>query len=89
VGIVVADPERYQSFLLRLWRETPDLPWRYQIRCVSTGAEYRFSDLEQVQAFLRDVATGGNGPDRACGGRSEDASSRQRSASNRLDLAYV
>lgn len=58
VARVVADPERYQSFLLRLWKETPELPWRYQVHCVSTGDEYRFSELDQVIAFLQGAAGG-------------------------------
>lgn len=58
VARVVADPERYQSFLLRLWKETPDLPWRYQVHCVATGDEYRFSELDQVIAFLKGAAGG-------------------------------
>lgn len=79
---VVVDPERYQSYLLRLWKEKPDLPWRYQVRCVSTGDEYRFSELEQVQAFLRGAATGEDSLE-------PGASSRSGSNSDRLDLAYA
>ena len=86
---VTTDPELYQSFLLRLWKETPDLPWRFQVRCVSTGKEYRFSELEQVLEFLKNAATGERGPEVDWEGRLGDASSRQGEFSNQLDLAYL
>ena len=53
---ILSDPERYQSYLLRLWKETPELPWRYQVRCVATGEEHRFSEFDQVLGFLQSVA---------------------------------
>jgi hypothetical protein len=55
---VKTDPDRYRSFLLRLWKEAPEMPWRYQVHCVATGEELRFAELEQVMAYLREVAGG-------------------------------
>ena len=86
---VTTDPERYQSFLLRLWKETPELPWRFQVRCVSTGKEHRFSELEQVLAFLQEAAAGERGLEADWEGRPGDARSRQGEFCNRLDLAYL
>lgn len=44
----------YQAYLLRLWRESEDQPWRATIRQVEE--EYsglNFSDPERAFAFLR------------------------------------
>ncbi len=86
---LATDPERYQSFLLRLWKETPELPWRFQVRCVSTGDEYRFAELEQVLAFLRNAAAGEGELEVDWRGQLEDAISPQGEFSTRLQLAYI
>jgi hypothetical protein len=72
----MSDPERYQSYLLRLWKEAPDLPWRYQVRCVATGEEHRFSEFDQVLAFLQSVSGG-------------ESSGQPAVAGSGLELAYV
>jgi hypothetical protein len=46
------DPDRYRSYLLRLWREGPDAPWRCQVQCVGTGQELRFAGLAELLEFL-------------------------------------
>jgi hypothetical protein len=46
------DPERYRSYLLRLWREGSDAPWRCQVQCVGTGEELRFAGLAELFEFL-------------------------------------
>ncbi len=86
---LATDPERYQSYLLRLWKETPDLPWRFQVHCVSTGDEHRFAELDQVLAFLRNAAAGDHTFEPEWGGDPGDAGSRQREYSCGLDLAYI
>ena len=86
---LATDPERYQSFLLRFWKEAPELPWRFQVRCVSTGDEYRFAELEQVIAFLRNAAAGERDFEVEWGGQSGDAVNRRGEFSSGLDPAYI
>jgi hypothetical protein len=51
------DPDRYRSYMVRLWREAPGAPWRCQVRCVGTGRERRFACLAELFEFLTaDVA---------------------------------
>ncbi|MGD2205175.1 MAG: hypothetical protein PVH17_00225 [Anaerolineae bacterium] len=45
---------RSRSYLLRLWQEAPDLPWRAMLRCVTTKEEHFFPDLDRLLAFLQD-----------------------------------
>ena len=54
------DPDRYRSYLLRLWREAPDAPWRCQVQYVGTDQEWRFSGLAELFEFLSaDTTSGG------------------------------
>lgn len=52
------DPDRYRSYLVRLWRETPDGPWRCQVQCVGTGQAWRFAGLAEMIEFLVADAAG-------------------------------
>ena len=49
------DLTRYRSYLLRLWKETPNTPWRVHLQSVHTGEQHRFPDVEQMLVFLRDA----------------------------------
>ena len=42
----------YQSYLLRLWRENPDSPWRASLESVTTGERQVFARLDALLAFL-------------------------------------
>lgn len=53
---IAVDPARYRSFLVRLWKEAPDLPWRYQVRDVASGDEQRFADVEHLIDFLKEAS---------------------------------
>ncbi len=53
-----AAPEPRRSFILRLWKGTPDAPWRGELQNLSTGEEHRFSDLADIIAFLREEERG-------------------------------
>ncbi|NUM46556.1 MAG: hypothetical protein HUU38_17770 [Anaerolineales bacterium] len=44
--------KRYQSYLLRLWRDTEAEPWRASLQEVSTQEQFLFSTLEDLFAFL-------------------------------------
>ncbi|HEX6509652.1 MAG TPA: hypothetical protein VF221_18640 [Chloroflexota bacterium] len=42
----------YRAYLVRLWQESPDIPWRVLARDVETGEECRFATIEQLFLFL-------------------------------------
>ena len=44
----------YQSYLLRLWRENPNGPWRATLEEVASGKTYSFARLESLIEFLND-----------------------------------
>jgi hypothetical protein len=52
----------YHAWLLRMWRETPDVPWRIALESVSMGERKGFADLEALIAYLN-VVTAGQLPD--------------------------
>lgn len=55
---VSADPGRYRSYLVRLWREAPGEPWRCHLHSVGTGQERRFATLARLFEFLEAEASG-------------------------------
>jgi len=55
------DPDRYRSYLVRLWREAPGGSWRCQVSCVGTNREQRFAGLAELFEFLLADAAGGVG----------------------------
>ncbi len=42
------------SYVLRLWKGSPDEPWRGELQNLNTGEERRFNDLDSLIDFLRD-----------------------------------
>lgn len=48
-----ADSIHYQSYLLRLWRETPPGEWRASLQDVSTGNCHYFATLELLFTYLQ------------------------------------
>ncbi len=42
----------YQSYLLRLWRDGTDQPWRASLQCTATADKFAFADLPALSAFL-------------------------------------
>jgi hypothetical protein len=42
----------YRSYLLRLWRDGEQAPWRASLQSTRTGSVHRFSDLMALWAFL-------------------------------------
>ena len=55
--------ERYHAYLVRLWQDRPDNPWRALTRDVGTDEELRFATLEELFLFLYRQTDGG-GPHR-------------------------
>ncbi|MBU0494484.1 MAG: hypothetical protein KKA73_02120 [Chloroflexi bacterium] len=47
-------PRRYHAYLLRLWQETPDRPWRASLQEAVTDQRHGFADLDRLLAFLQD-----------------------------------
>ena len=47
----------YQSYLLRLWRDGADQPWRASLQSTATEEVERFGDLQALFAFLLDQLT--------------------------------
>ncbi len=47
-------PEKrlYQAFLLRLWRETADAPWRVLLETAATGKRRGFASVESLFSYL-------------------------------------
>jgi hypothetical protein len=50
------DLPRSHTFLLTLWRERHDGPWRAALRLADGGVRVGFADLEQLAAFLLSLA---------------------------------
>ena len=47
-----AQEPTYLSYLLRLWREDPRVPWRALLHSTATGQAQLFSDVERMWAYL-------------------------------------
>jgi hypothetical protein len=50
----IADQHRpdYQAYLLRLWREGTQTPWRASLQSTSSEEMHHFATLEALFAFL-------------------------------------
>lgn len=42
----------YQSYLLRLWRDSANSPWRASLQSTATEQIYQFGDIGQMRGFL-------------------------------------
>jgi hypothetical protein len=56
--------ERYHAYLVRLWQDRPEKPWRALTRDCANDEERRFATVEELFLFLR-RQTDGVGPQRA------------------------
>jgi hypothetical protein len=43
----------YLSYLLRLWRDHQQAPWRASLESTATGDARRFGDLDSMWTFLQ------------------------------------
>jgi hypothetical protein len=43
----------YTAYLVRLWQEQAEIPWRASAQSARTGEKIYFSDLESLFVFLR------------------------------------
>lgn len=46
----------YHSYLLRLWRDGANHPWRASLHCSATGEKFAFADLLALFTFLLEQA---------------------------------
>lgn len=46
------DASTYQSYLLRLWRDTPQSVWRASLQSSATEEVRHFATVEELWAFL-------------------------------------
>lgn len=50
-----AAPADYHAYLLRLWREGAQKPWRAELVSPHTGVRRHFAHQEQLLAFLAEL----------------------------------
>jgi hypothetical protein len=43
----------YHSYLLRIWRDGPQRPWRVSMQCAATNTLHYFADTSHLLAFLQ------------------------------------
>ena len=43
----------YCAYLLRLWRNGPERPWRASLQATATGTLHHFADMAHLLAFLQ------------------------------------
>ena len=43
----------YHSYLLRIWRDGPQRPWRLSMHCAATDTLHYFADTNHLVAFLQ------------------------------------
>ena len=51
---VTSYAHRYRSYLVRLWQDAPEGPWRAVVQNVITNERHGFATLEELCAFLQD-----------------------------------
>lgn len=47
----------YKAFMVRLWQDDEDAPWRASVQTVRTGDVIHFATVFGLVSFLRDQAT--------------------------------
>ena len=62
------NPNNYQAYLLRLWRDDGNTPWRASLQDTRAGQLHTFASLSQLIAFIEQQA-----------GLEEEMSGRQES----------
>ena len=58
-----AAPADYHAYLLRLWREGAQKPWRAELVSPHTGDHHHFARREQLLAFLAELTAADTVPD--------------------------
>jgi hypothetical protein len=50
--------KNYHAYLLRLWRENDNAPWRVTLQDSRTGEKIGFTDLKKFSDYLEDKTEG-------------------------------
>lgn len=74
----------YRAYLVRLWQEGPDVPWRALTRDAETAEERRFATIEGLFLFLHRQTEGAT----ENGGRSDHSREEQRDVDARKERAW-
>jgi hypothetical protein len=74
-------PVTYTAYLVRLWQENEEIPWRASAQSARTGEKLFFADLESLFIFLRAQTRLGPAIDSAVSGCG-DVSQRRSIAQN-------
>jgi hypothetical protein len=53
----MAPNPHYHSYLLRLWRDNANHPWRASLQCTATGEKLAFADPLTLFTFLVEQLT--------------------------------
>ena len=53
----------YHSYLLRLWRDSANHPWRASLQCTATGEKLAFAELLTLFTFLSEQLADGEKTD--------------------------
>jgi hypothetical protein len=53
VSFTQSESSDYHSYLLRIWRDSPQRPWRASMQCAATGTLHYFADMSHLVAFLQ------------------------------------
>jgi hypothetical protein len=53
-----SDKAAYQSFLVRLWRDSPESGWRASLEDIATGQRLLFASPDLLAAYLLEQAVG-------------------------------
>jgi hypothetical protein len=61
MGATSPPDERYHAYLVRLWQDGPNRPWRALTRDCANDEERRFATIEELFLFLH-RQTDGAGP---------------------------
>lgn len=61
--VPVSDPADRRLYLLSLWRDAADAPWRAVLRPTGDGARIVFPDVEALALFLLRMADSGELPE--------------------------
>lgn len=57
----------YQAFLVRLWRDDQQQPWRAELVSPHTGEAIRFATAEQMLGYMQEQMVGDTNPPPAPG----------------------
>lgn len=49
---------QFRLFILRIWQDTPDGPWRYMLKTGDSKHRHVFADVQSLADFLAQVTPG-------------------------------